>query len=334
MNTATFAQSGFDASPDPAANHDGATLPVMSSHRRRRPTHPGHPRFWGTWCALTLLRAIAALPEAWHPALGRTLGRVARHTLRRRRSIVRTNLELCFPELGPESRLQLERRHFEAAGLSLLETARAWFHDLGPLDARLQVEGGEHLDAALATGNGVLLAGAHFLTLEIVCALVARRWPLDAVYRPQRNPALERIQLRGRHHYDAVIDHRDLRQLMRRLRAGHAVWFAADQDHGARRSEFVPFFGIAAATLTSTSRLAKLTGARVLLMQHWRNADDHSWTVRFRPLPEPFPGADPRSDAAVLNASLERAVAEHPEQYLWLHRRFKTRPAGEPARYS
>lgn len=306
----------------------------MGSRRRQRPAHPAHPRYWGTWCAAALLRILTALPASWHPTLGRLLGRFGALLARRRRRVVSTNLERCFPELEPADRGSLAHRHFEAAGISIMETGRAWFGDLAALDDLLTVEGGDHFEAALASGRGVLLAGAHFVTLEIVCALLARRWPLDVVYRQQGNAAMERIQRAGRRGYGSVIHHRDLRTLIARLRSGHAVWFAADQDHGARRAEFLPFFGIPAATVTSPARIARLTGAEVLRLEHWRHPEESGFTARFRPLPRPFPGPDLRADAALLNACLETAIREHPEQYLWLHRRFKTRPPGASPFYS
>ncbi len=306
----------------------------MGSRRRKRSAHPAHPRFWGTWCAIALVRILTALPASWHPKLGRLLGRSAAPLARHRRRVVMTNLENCLPEIPATERRSLARRHFEACGIAIMETGRAWFADLAALDARLEVEGGDQFEAALASGRGVLVVGAHFVTLELVGALLARRWPLDAVYRRQRNAALEWMQSAGRRGFGRLIDHRDLRTVIARLRAGRAIWFAADQDHGARSSEFLPFFGIPAATLTSPARIARLTGARVLRLEHWRNTDQSSFTARFRTLPRPFPGSDPRADAALLNACLETAIRERPEQYLWLHRRFKTRPPGTRPFYS
>jgi len=271
--------------------------------------------------------------------IGRLLGRIAKHLLGQRRDIARRNLELCFPDLTGSDRQRLLQAHFEAAGISILEMATAWGGNLDTLDAELEVQGSAHLEAARQQAGGVLFLGGHFLCMEIVGALFARRWPVDVVYRRQGHPVLDAAERKGRlRHFQTLIEHQQIRQVVQRLRAGHSVWFAADQDQGRRGAVFAPFFGIETATLTSPLRLAGLTGATILLLDMWRNDrwpenEGRRWTVRFRPLPEGFPSGDLSSDAGRLNASIEAAVREHPEQYLWLHRRFKTRPPDAPSVY-
>ncbi|MCC5873724.1 MAG: lipid A biosynthesis acyltransferase [Gammaproteobacteria bacterium] len=292
-----------------------------------------HPCYWPSRCSLGLLRGLARLPASWQPRIGRLLGRLAQALIGRRRHIVRRNLELCFPDLTARERQHLLTAHFEAAGISLLEMANAWSGNLAALDAELEVQGGAHLDAAHRHPEGVLLLGGHFLCMEIVGALFARRFPVDVVYQRQNHPVFDEAERAGRRrHFQALIEQHQIRKVVRRLREGHAIWLAADQDQGQRGAVFAPFFGVQAATLTSPLRLARLTGATILLIDMWRNSAGRRWTVRFRPLtasdPEGFPSGDLEADARRLNASIEAAVREHPEQYLWLHRRFKTRPPG------
>jgi KDO2-lipid IV(A) lauroyltransferase len=277
---------------------------------------------------------LARLPFPAQRGLGRWLGNLARRLGGRRRRIAATNLALCFPERNAAEREILLRAHFRAAGISVLETAVAWFRDPRDYADRLDVEGLDHLRAALADDRGLILAGCHFVTLEICGALLSTVADIDVMYRPNRNPVLDRIQRSGRQRrYGAVIDRSDLRTAVRRLRAGRALWYATDQDYGPRHSVFVPFFGTPAATLTATSRLARMTGAQVLRVDHWRNDARMRWTLRFSaPLPD-FPGPDPVADARRLSNAVEDAVREHPAQYLWLHRRFKTRPAGRSGPY-
>lgn len=262
------------------------------------------------------------------------MGRLAQSLLGRRRRIVRRNLELCFPELSAADRQHLLEAHFQAAGLSILEMANAWNRSLDDLQGHLEVLGSQHLEAARQHPGGVLFLGGHYLCMEIAGALFARHHPVDVVYKRQRHPVLDAAERRGRsRHFQTLIEHQQVRLLVRRLREGHSVWFAADQDQGLRGALFAPFFGVPAATLTSPLRLARLTGAKVLLLDMWRSNEGRRWTVRFRPLPEGFPSGDLSADASCLNASIEAAVREHPEQYLWLHRRFKTRPRGAPGVY-
>jgi len=302
--------------------------------RRQRPAHPLHPRYWPTWLGAGVLGALSSLPLTWQRRLGEFVGRLGQRALGRRRRIARINLELCFPHLEATERGRLLERHFEAAGIGLFETAIAWFRNPARLRHRLHLEGRTHLEAALAAPEGTLLVGAHFVTLEIVGALLAQTTDFDTVYRPHGNPVLERLQRRARtRHYGELIDRSDLRGIVRRLRAGRTVWYAPDQDPGAGRAVFVPFFGVPAAALTAGARLARLTGAQVLLIDHWRDAATMTWTVRFRPAPKGIPSDNAGADTRRLTLALEEAVAAHPEQYLWLHRRFKTHPSGAMPRY-
>lgn len=283
---------------------------------------------------LWLLRGLARLPGAWRTRMGRLLGRCAGRLLRRRRHIVACNLELCFPERSDAERQHLLEAHFEAAGISLLEMAKAWSGDLDDLEGHLDILGREHFETARQQPEGLLLLGGHYLCMEIAGALFARHWPMDVVYKRQRHPLLDAAERQGRsHHFKELIEPHQIRRAVRRLREGHTVWFAADQDQGGRSAVFAPFFGVPAATLTSPLRLAKITGARVLLLDMWRSDDGQAWTVRFRPPADAGLSGDLDVDARRLNASIEAAVREHPAQYLWLHRRFKTRPPGMPAVY-
>lgn len=307
--------------------------------RLQRDRDAEHSRYWPSRCSLWLLRGLTHLPVSWQTQIGHLLGRIAKHLLGQRRHIVKRNLQLCFPDATEAERRRLLEAHFEAAGVSILEMANAWGGNLAALDEELEVQGSAHLENAGRQAGGVLFLGGHYLCMEIVGALFARRWPVDVVYRRQSHPVLDAAEREGRlRHFQGLIEHQQIRQVVRRLRAGHSVWFAADQDQGRQGAVFAPFFGIEAATLTSPLRLARLTGATILLIDMWRNDKrtangGRRWTLRFRPLPDGFPSGDRRADAGRLNASIEAAVREHPEQYLWLHRRFKTRPPDAPNIY-
>ena len=210
----------------------------------------------------------------------------------------------------------------------------AWLNPKRGQRHPVRIEGAEHFHGALAEGRGVVLLGAHFAVMEIIGAPLVKLGPVDVMYRRNRNPVWEWVQVRGRHHYfHSVLERKALRPTLRALKAGRAIWYAADQDYGPKHSVFAPFFGVSAATITATAQLARHNGSPVLLMSQHRNDADRTWTLRFEPPLPNFPSGDQRQDAARVNQAIEAAVRRRPEQYLWLHRRFKTRPPGEPRLY-
>ncbi len=229
----------------------------------------------------------------------------------------------------------LARRVFEAIGLCAVELCVAWLNPRRDIGSRVVVEGEEHLQRALASGCGVLLLGAHYAVLDAIARPLAASGPVDVMYRRNANPVWEWLQRRGRGHYfSGVIERRDLRTALQSLRAGRALWYAADQDYGPKHSVFADFFGMPAATITATARLARRTGAAVVPVDQHRDLSTRTWRLRFAPALEGFPSGDDLADARRINALIEARVREAPEQYLWLHRRFKTRPPGRPDLYA
>jgi Kdo2-lipid IVA lauroyltransferase/acyltransferase len=303
------------------------------SKRRRRPA-PYHPRVWGAWILIACGWLLARLPLQILVALGRTIGKLAFAVARSRRHITRVNLALCFPELDAPAQQRLARDVFRHAGVSLCEQLVAWLNPRKPVARRFTVTGAEHLRAAIAEGRGVLLVGAHFSCMDFASQALAQTIDIDVMYRANRNPAWEWLQVHGRQHYfDGVIERDDTRQTLRRLKAGRAIWYAADQDYGRKHSVFAPFFGIPAATITATARLARFNGSPVLFMRQHRNLADLTWEVEISAPIDGYPSGDDGADATRLNAIIEAAIRRDPAQYLWLHRRFKTRPAGEARPY-
>lgn len=239
------------------------------------------------------------------------------------------NLALCFPELDAAARDALLARHLRAVGLAALETAAAWTRPRERLSPLAATHGLEHLDAGLAAGRGVLVVSAHFLSMEMGLRLASELRPACAVYRPHNDPAVDRLIRAGRERAAVhLIDRSDLRAMVRALRENRLLWYPPDQDYGPRHSVFAPFFGRPAATITATSRLARLSGAAVVpLYTHWRPGTEGYEIVALPPLAD-FPSGDDVADATRLNQILEDQIRRDPAQYLWVHRRFKTRPAG------
>ncbi|MFY0991117.1 LpxL/LpxP family Kdo(2)-lipid IV(A) lauroyl/palmitoleoyl acyltransferase [Halomonas sp. C05BenzN] len=302
--------------------------------RKDYPRSFAHPRYWPVWLAIGLMHVAAWLPWRLKLWLGKAIGLLAMRLVPRRRHIVETNLRLCFPELGEDRLQRLVRDTFVANGIGLLETATGWCRDPEHLRHRVTFKGQEHMARVQAEGKGALIIGVHFSTLDLGAALHSLFFRADAVYRPHNNPLFDRFMGRSRQDYfDATLDRRDLRGVVRRIKEGHAVWYSPDQDFGRHASVFAPFFGIEAASVRLTAKIARMTGAPVMPLIFHRNPDDRTYTLEYLPPLEGFPSGDEVADAARVNAFIEGAIRKHPEQYLWLHRRFKTRPEGEPYPY-
>ncbi len=290
-----------------------------------------HPRFWPLWLGLGLLWLVVQLPYPLLLRLGRGLGALMLLGARSRRQIAARNLELCFPELSAAERARLLRENFASSGIAFFEMAMSWWWPRARLARLAHIEGLEHLQAAQREGQGVILMSLHFTTLEIGAALLGQRHTIDGMYREHKNPLFDYIQRRGRerHNRDATaIEREDVRAMLKVLRAGRAIWYAPDQDYGRKQSIFVPLFGIPAATVTATSKFARLGKARVVPFTQQRLADGSGYRLVVHPPLTDFPGESEEADCLRINQWVEQVVRECPEQYLWAHRRFKTRPEG------
>ncbi|MCK4744150.1 MAG: LpxL/LpxP family Kdo(2)-lipid IV(A) lauroyl/palmitoleoyl acyltransferase [Sulfuriflexus sp.] len=272
---------------------------------------------------------VAMLPYRVQMALGSLVGWFMHTFARERRTFATINLELCFPEQSAIQRKQLLRKHFDALGKGMIETAIAWWTPASRLKKLHSIKGLEHLDAALGKGKGVILLGAHFTTLEIGARLLALHRSYTAMYREHNNPLFDAIMRQRRESYFAgTHERKDVRGTLRSLKANKAVWYAADQDYGRAHSVFAPFFGVPAALITATARLAKLSGAPVVPFFQTRREDGSGYDLHLLPPLENFPSDDDVADATAINHVIEEEIRQQPSQYLWVHRRFKTRPEG------
>ena len=294
---------------------------------------PLGPRHWPMWLLLGAMAALAHLPWSLQRGLGRGLGAFLRMAMGSRRRVAMRNLELCFPELDATGRRRLLRASFAALGIGLFEFARAWWGRWPVAPDRVRLHGLKHLQAAVAAGRGVILVSGHFTTLEICGRLLCAHVPLAGMYRPHSQPALEWAVKRGRLRYAAAMFSREeLRPAIRHLKDGGVLWFAPDQETRRGESVYVPFFGRPASSLTSTHQMARLSGAAVLAFAHQRRADG-GYDLRLSPAFDDFPSRDATADTAVVMERIEAMVRAAPEQYLWIHRRFKRQPdGGDPYR--
>lgn len=294
-----------------------------------------HPKYWLMWLLVMILRAMALLPWRWQLGLGRGLGILGYHLVRRRRRIVDVNLKLCFPELSEPERRALAIASFKAVGMGVFETLIAWWKPKAVFaEIPFQYFGLEHIQAAQARGDGVIICGAHFTCMELIGRNFAERFPLSLVYRRHDHPVYEHVMIKCRARYiKKNIDRYEIKTMIKTLRNGGLLWYAPDQDLGRNRSIFAPFFNIATATVPAMSGLARMGKAAVIPVCFFRTADNQGYECHFLPPFQYFPSGDEVVDATRYNAHVEQYVREHPEQYLWQHRRFKTRPQGEPKLY-
>jgi Kdo2-lipid IVA lauroyltransferase/acyltransferase len=293
------------------------------------------PKYWPIWIGMALLRLVCLLPHRAVLATGRVIGRIAHATGGTRRAIVRRNIELCFPEMTAEERDALAYEHFKALGISLMELGLGRWASTRHLQSITQLNGVEHVQDALASGKGVILLSAHFTTLEVMGRVLAAAVPpFDAVFRKNRSEFMTELQRSGREVSAAgTIEKREIKKMIRSLRNNRAVWYAPDQSYNRKGAEVITFFGVPSMHTTATSTLARLGNAVAIPFFPMRNADGTYTNTLYPPL-EDVPSKDVVADTKKYVALLENHVRKCPEQYFWIHRKFKDLPDGYPDYYS
>lgn len=283
------------------------------------------PRYWLLWLQLGFVRMLVALPFGAQLVAGRLMGRLGHLLAGQRRRIAARNLELAFPELDERARQDLVLRHFESLGMSIIETGLCWWADARRLEGLVEVRGLEHARAALDAGRGAIMLTGHFTTLDLGGRFLTMHAPVSAMYRPHRNPLFEEIMRRGRERSAKhAFSKHDVRAMIRGLRTNQLIWYAPDQAHRrGKYSAVVPFFGVPAPTNTATSAFARLGNAPVVPFFPVRLPGKAGYRLDILPPLEGFPSDDPVADALRINRLLEERIRLCPEQYLWVHRRFK-----------
>jgi len=275
------------------------------------------------------------LPLPLLALVGQGLGMLFYALGRERRKVARTNLRLCFPELGDAARERLLRQHFRAFGRSIVERGISWWSRGERIRRLVRVEGLDHMQAL--QGKPVIMLAPHFVGLDMGGSRVALDFHAASMYSKQKNPVLDRLLLHGRQRFNApyLFSRQDnVRQVVKVMRRGVPFYYLPDMDFGPRDSIFVPFFGVPAATITGVSRLASLARAVVVPVVTRQLSWGRGYVLTYYPAWENFPTSDVAADTRRVNAFIEARVREMPEQYYWLHKRFKTRPAGAAKLYS
>ena len=293
-----------------------------------------HPRFWMMWFTLALLRLASLFPYRFQLALGKLLGRGIKAISGKRQRIVEINLQLCFPEKNPSERERIKNECYESIGIALLEMAMCWWWSEKRLKPLVEIRGMENLEKVLGSGQGAILLSGHFTSLEIGGRLFTLTTPLQVMYRTQRNALFDSYLYSKRGSYLAnVISRKSTRQLIKGIKKLIPTWYAPDQNFTNERNIFAPFMGIPAATITASSRLVQSAKCAMLPFYTYRKPDGTGYILTIDPPLENFPSGDDVADATAINASIEKFARIHPEQYMWIHQRFKNRPEGEPPMY-
>lgn len=289
-------------------------------------THPlWHPAYWPAWLVIGVMRLLSFLPHRVLMHLGTALGWVLYKGFRSRRKIASMNLKICFPELTVAERRQLLKASFKSLGQGMLEMSMAWWWPDKKLAPIVKFVGEEHLEAARAFNKPILALSAHFSSMELAGRLVALKYNFGVTYRKISHPVFNRFVIEKRNKiYQYAVWRKNVREMMRVIKSNVPMWLAVDHDFGRKHSVFVPFFGKMAAFIATPTRFAQAVDAVALPVYYYRTADAKGYEVHFKPVIENFAAHTPEDNARLTSESIEAAIRHAPEQYLWIHRRYKT----------
>ncbi|OBU18365.1 lipid A biosynthesis lauroyl acyltransferase [Photobacterium aquimaris] len=295
-----------------------------------------HPRYWSVLILMAVMYLLSWLPYFIQFRLGQGVGRLAMKVMSSRHETIKQNIALCFPDLSIEEQQRLIAQNIDNTGLALFETAMAWFWPDIRVERHVKVEGLEYVDQLQQQGKGILLIAVHSMNLELGARAFGLNRPGVGVYRPNNNPCFDYFQFKGRIRSNKyMLDRKNVKGMLKGLKQGEILWYAPDQDYGqGRNSTFAPLFAVKdACTTTGTSLLVDASGAVPLPFAMIRNNDNGQYTLKIFPPLFDFPHKDPQAAAAYINKAVEHSIMAAPSQYMWLHRRFKTRPEGEKSLY-
>ncbi|PVZ66367.1 LpxL/LpxP family acyltransferase [Pelagibaculum spongiae] len=293
-----------------------------------------HPKYLGLWLLVLILFILGRLPLPAFFATGRAMGRLLMKLGGSRLRVTRQNLALCFPEKTDQQREQLLKQNFETLGIALLEPGLAWFASRSRIQRLGRFEIDPELQTHLEQGKPILLSALHMTCLEMACRIASENMPFNLLYRPNNNPLFEYLsgKFRQRPKFKTrFIPRKQVKDLLHFMQHDEPGMILPDQDFGPKRSVFMPFFGVNTATVMSTSDFARQTFASVAIVTIY--LEKTGYVVKFSAPLKNFPSDDSFADTLRLNQLTEQRILEHPEQYLWQHRRFKTRPEGESSLY-
>jgi KDO2-lipid IV(A) lauroyltransferase len=286
-----------------------------------------HPKFFPTWILILLMRIGVFIPFSAQVFIGKFIGKAIYPFMSKWRSTAYSNISHCFPEKKQAQVNTLVKNHFEAIGISLFETANAYYASDKKINKLLTINKEQYLTEALKQEGGIIILCAHFMPLMLGSRALLINHTIANIYRPQNNKLFDQAMVKGYKKNGAVmIKSTDTRSIIKAINNSLPIWYAPDQDLGENNSVFAPLFGIQTATASATARLSKNNKTRVIPYSFIRTSKGYEMSFE-KPL-SGFPSNDPIIDATITNKILEKQINKNPEQYLWIHRRFKTRPEG------
>ncbi len=293
-------------------------------------------RYWPTWIGLAFLWLMSVAPKGLRVGFARRLGALVMRRHAKRREIVLTNLAWCFPEYSDAERERMASEYFRYFAQAILDTGLFWWGSEQRFRRNIVIDGQEALAETLAAGRRVVIVTCHTLALDRGGVALSADFPCATFVKEARNPVLEWMSARRRGRFNGLVFPRTggLRPVIRALRQGHALYILTDEDLGPESSVFAPFFGIPRATLTTPSRITKMTGADLFTSLTYYDDDAGRYVVKIFPQQKDFPSGCEQDDARCLNRALEKMIRERPEQYMWSLRLFQTLPDGAPPPYT
>ncbi|MGP1939223.1 MAG: LpxL/LpxP family Kdo(2)-lipid IV(A) lauroyl/palmitoleoyl acyltransferase [Arsenophonus sp. ET-DL9-MAG3] len=294
-----------------------------------------YPKYWITWVGIALLYLLVLLPYPIIYWLGIRLGRLSKFFLKKRLQIAKRNLKLCFPYMKEQQHQKMVNKNFESVGMGLFETGMAWYWSDRRVQRWFTIKGQNNIEKIQLKGKGIIVVGVHFLTLELGARIFGILNPGIGVYRPNNNPVINWLQTRGRLRSNKfLLDRKDVKGIVRNLKQGEILWYAPDHDYGPKKSVFVPFFAVKyTATTIGTHVIAKLADPAMIPFTPRRLTKAKGYELLIQPAIINFLQQDEISTATFMNKLIEKKIMQAPDQYMWLHRRFKTRPDGMPSLY-
>ena len=292
------------------------------------------PRYWSTWLLLGVMRLAAFVPLPLLVLVGGIAGEVLHALAGERRRVAAINLRIAYPDASPAKLRQLNRACFRSISIGVLEIGMVWW---APERVRRMTEvlGLEHLEAAQRRGQGAMLLTAHFTCIEVGLPVLSAHITLQAMYKRPHNRLMDAFMERHRGKFTAIIaGHHSPIGLIKGLKRGHAMWYAPDQDFGGKDTVFVPLFGVPATALTAPARIAGMARVPVMPCCIARKAKGRGYLLTIKPPLQDFPSGDDQRDARTINRETEALIKQNPEQYLWIHKRYKRRPDGTFGIYS
>jgi len=287
-----------------------------------------HPKFFPTWILILLMRIGVFIPFSAQVIIGKAIGKAIYPLMSKLRSTAYSNISHCFPEKKQVQVNTLVKHHFEAIGVSLFETANAYYASDQKINKLLTIKNEHYFFDAMKQEGGIIILCAHFMPLMLGSRALLLNHKIANIYRPQNNKLFDHIMVQSYKKNGAVmIKSTDTRSIIKAINNSLPIWYAPDQDLGKNNSVFAPLFGIQTATASATARLAKNNKTRVIPYSFIRTSKGYEMSFE-KPLKN-FPSNDPIVDATTINKILEKQINIATEQYLWIHRRFKTRPEGE-----